>query len=73
MESILFSERIQIERKSFVLHLKQNPRGRFLVITEEVGSHRDSIIVPATGLGTLCDAIGRVPALSKDEGGAVTT
>ncbi len=49
-EEVLKTERIQIERKAFVFALKQNPRGRFLRITEDVGGRRDSIIVPATGL-----------------------
>lgn len=30
--------------------LKENPRGRFLRITENVGGRRDNIIIPATGL-----------------------
>jgi len=30
--------------------LKENPRGRFLRITEDVGGRRDNIIVPSTGL-----------------------
>lgn len=41
---------IQIERKFFVLTLKENPRGRFMRISEEVGGKRNSIIIPATGL-----------------------
>jgi len=49
-EDTLKSETIQIERKTFVFTLKENPRGRFLRITEDVGGRRDSIIVPATGL-----------------------
>jgi len=49
-EETLKVERIQIERKTFVLALKENPRGRFLRITEDVGGRRDTIIVPATGL-----------------------
>jgi len=49
-EDLLKSERIQIERKTFVLTLKENPRGRFLRITEDVGGRRDTIIIPATGL-----------------------
>ncbi len=47
---MLKSERVQIERKTFVFTLKENPRGRFLRITEDVGGRRDTIIVPATGL-----------------------
>ena len=49
-EDTLKSERIQIERKSFVFTLKENPRGRFLRVTEDVGGRRDTIIIPSTGL-----------------------
>lgn len=49
-EDTLKSEKIQIERKTFVLTLKENPRGRFLRITEDVAGRRDTIIIPATGL-----------------------
>jgi hypothetical protein len=33
-----------------VLALKENPRGRFLRITEDVGGRRDTVIIPAPGL-----------------------
>jgi hypothetical protein len=49
-EDTLKTEQIQIERKTFVLTLKENPRGRFLRITEDVGGRRDTIIIPAPGL-----------------------
>lgn len=49
-EETIKTERIQIERKGFVFALKENPRGRFLRITEDVGGRRDTIIVPAPGL-----------------------
>jgi PurA ssDNA and RNA-binding protein len=49
-EETLKTERIQIERKTFVFALKENPRGRFLRITEDVGGRRDTIIIPAPGL-----------------------
>jgi len=38
-EDTLKSEQIQIEHKSFLLALKENPRGRFLRISEEVGGN----------------------------------
>ena len=50
-EVTLQTEKIQIERKTFVFALKENPRGRFLRITEDVNGRRDTIIVPASGLG----------------------
>ena len=49
-EDTLKTDRIQIERKTFVFTLKENPRGRFLRITEDVGGRRDTIIIPAPGL-----------------------
>ena len=49
-EDTLKSVQIQIERKSFLLMLKENPRGRFLRISEEVGGKRNAIFIPATGL-----------------------
>jgi hypothetical protein len=49
-EDTLKSDQIQIERKLFVFTLKENPRGRFLRITEDVGGRRDNIIIPSTGL-----------------------
>ena len=49
-EDTLKSGEVQIERKTFVFSLKENPRGRFLRITEDVGGRRDTIIIPSTGL-----------------------
>lgn len=49
-EDTLRSEKLQIERKTFLFTLKENPRGRFLRITEDVAGRRDTIIVPAPGL-----------------------
>ena len=49
-EETIKTEKIQIERKTFVFALKENPRGRFLRITEDVGGRRDTIIIPAPGL-----------------------
>ena len=49
-EDTLKTDKIQVERKTFVFTLKENPRGRFLRITEDVNGRRDTIIIPATGL-----------------------
>src|SRR6476646_1357524 len=50
VEDTLRSDKVQIERKTFLFTLKENPRGRFLRITEDVGGRRDTIIIPAPGL-----------------------
>ncbi len=50
MDSILKSENISVERKNFIFDLRENPRGRFLRITEDANGRRDSIVIPAPGL-----------------------
>jgi hypothetical protein len=50
VEDTLKAGVVQIERKTFVFSLKENPRGRLLRITEEIGGRRNSIIIPSTGL-----------------------
>jgi len=50
VEETLKTDKVQIERKTFVFTLKENPRGRFLRITEDVNGRRDTIIIPTTGL-----------------------
>jgi hypothetical protein len=64
-EEGLKTERLQIERKAFIFALKENPRGRFLRITEDVGGRRDSIIVPATGLEEFKRVIEEMARLSS--------
>ncbi len=49
-EDTLKTAEIQVERKFFTVSLKENPRGRFLRITEEAGTKRNTIIIPITGL-----------------------
>lgn len=49
-EETLRREEIVVERKKFIFTLKENQRGRFLRITEDVNGRRDNIIVPAPGL-----------------------
>jgi hypothetical protein len=64
-EDTLKSVEVQIERKAFVFALKENPRGRFLRITEDVGGRRDTIIVPSTGLGEFQKLIAEMVKASE--------
>jgi hypothetical protein len=71
-EETLKTDKVQIERKTFVFTLKENPRGRFLRITEDVGGRRDTIIIPAPGLEDfkrLLDEMVRVVAESPQKEG----
>ncbi len=65
-EDTLKSGEIQIERKFFVLTLKENPRGRFLRISEEVGGKRNSIIIPAPGLKDFQNLINEMVKASDE-------
>ena len=74
-EDTLKSGEIQIERKIFHLTLKENPRGRFLRISEENNAKRNSIIIPAPGLkdfqkliNEMVKASDEIPAKSAPAG-----
>jgi len=62
------SDRIQIERKQFFFDLKENPRGRFLRITEDVGGRRDTIIIPSTGLEEFMEVLSRAIKVNQEAG-----
>jgi hypothetical protein len=49
-ESALVQKEIAIERKAFVITLRENPRGRFVRIIERNSNRGNIIIIPATGL-----------------------
>ena len=54
------SEKIAIERKIFFLDLKENNRGRFLKITEDVGGRRDTIMLPIEAAKDFLEALSRL-------------
>ena len=56
----LASEKISVDRKVFFLDLKENPRGRFLKITEDVGGRRDTIMLPVAAFRDFADALERL-------------
>ncbi len=50
---MLKSAAIQVERKTIVVKLNENRRGRFVRIQEENEGKRNWVIIPATGLAEL--------------------
>ncbi len=65
MDTQLQSHSIRVERKHITFDLRENPRGRFLRIIEEVGGRRDAVIVPISGLEEFRDALEKVIAHVK--------
>lgn len=54
------SEKINSERKTFFIDLKENSRGRYYKITEDVGGRRDTIILPAEAARDFVEALARL-------------
>lgn len=65
-EDSLKSGEVQIERKHFIFALKENPRGRLLRITEDIGGRYNSIIIPATGLHEFKKLLDEMIKASED-------
>jgi hypothetical protein len=59
-DEALASEKVQVDRKVFFLDLKENQRGRFLKITEDVSGRRDTIMLPASGFQDFLRALERL-------------
>ncbi|MGI9243565.1 MAG: PUR family DNA/RNA-binding protein [Verrucomicrobiales bacterium] len=62
----LYTEKIFSDRKIFFMDLKENDRGRFVKITEDVRGRRDTIMLPVEALGEFLDALNRVADYDDD-------
>ncbi|CAN1168044.1 Transcription factor Pur-alpha 1 [Linum perenne] len=51
----LMCKTLQVEHKLFYFDLKENPRGRYLKISEKTSSTRSTIIVPSPGISWFLD------------------
>lgn len=65
LDMSLQTYRITVERKHFTFTLNENPRGRFLRITEEASGRRDAIIIPLTGIEEFRDQLNEIIKFSK--------
>lgn len=51
----LLCKTLQVEHKLFYFDLKENPRGRYLKISEKTSATRSTIIVPFDGISWFLD------------------
>ncbi len=65
MNDALHSDKVQVERKQFFFDLSENPRGRFLRITEDVNGRRNAIVIPTVGLEDFRRIIGNMIEKNK--------
>lgn len=56
----IHTEKVFADRKIFFLDLKENDRGQFVKITEDVRGRRDTIMVPAEVLDDFIEALQNV-------------
>jgi hypothetical protein len=54
------SEKIVSDQKTFFIDLKENHRGRFFKITEDVRGRRNTIILPASAFADFLQALQRL-------------
>ncbi len=59
-DDAIHTEKIIADRKIFFLDLKENDRGQFVKITEDVRGRRDTIMVPAEFLNEFIEALQAV-------------
>lgn len=64
-DTSLHNQSVRVERKHFTFDIRENQRGRFLRITEEVNGRRDAIIVPLTGIEDFRNALNDVVKFSR--------
>ena len=64
----LHSEKIVGDRKTFFLDLKENDRGRFIKITEDVRGRRDTIMLPLEVAEEFADALQRILQIHRELG-----
>ncbi len=62
----LHTEKVIADRKIFFLDLKENARGRFVKITEDVRGRRDTIILPIEIIDEFIDALQRISQEDQD-------
>lgn len=69
-DALIFNRQVRIERKTFSFELRENVRGRFLRLTEDVGGRRDTVIIPSTGLNEIRDVLDETIRADKGAGEA---
>lgn len=65
----MHSEKIVSDRKIFFLDLKENDRGRFIKITEDVRGRRDTIMLPMEVAEDFLEALQRCVEVDHEAGG----
>ncbi|KAI9195074.1 hypothetical protein LWI28_011398 [Acer negundo] len=63
----LVCKTLQVEHKLFYFDLKENPRGRYLKISEKTSATRSTIIVPSSGISWFLDLFNYYVNVNSDD------
>ncbi|KAJ6713545.1 PUR-TRANSCRIPTIONAL ACTIVATOR [Salix purpurea] len=63
----LMCKTLQVEHKLFYFDLKENPRGRYLKISEKTSATRSTIIVPFSGISWFLDHFNHCVSNSAED------
>jgi PurA-like ssDNA and RNA-binding protein len=64
--TLLTTEKFATGRKLFFIDMKENHRGRFLKITEDVVGRRNTIVVPMEAVREFAAALNRMIAFAQN-------
>jgi hypothetical protein len=56
-----------VENKDLFVDLRRNSNGLYLKLSERKGTHRNTILVPSTGIGRLCSVLEEVSAIIAEQ------
>ncbi|MFV1994121.1 MAG: DNA-binding protein [Verrucomicrobiales bacterium] len=62
----IHTEKVVTDRKIFFLDLKENDRGRFVKITEDVRGRRDTIMLPVESLSEFIEALQEISSVDAE-------
>jgi hypothetical protein len=62
----IHSEKIVTDRKIFFLDLRENDRGRFIKITEDVRGRRDTIMLPCEVLDDFIESLQEIASVDRE-------
>ena len=65
----LHTEKIMTDRKVYFIDLKENARGKFVKITEDVRGRRDTILLPCEALEEFINALQSIHQAYLDHDG----
>lgn len=69
MDDELFTKKMMVETKTFIFDLKENPKGKYVKISELSHGKKDTIVIPVTGIKEFKTSLEEVIVEIEKRGG----